>query len=210
MTEQVLARVLDSMSIPLFTIDRRHAVVHWNRACESLTGMAARDMVGTPRAWVAFYPQERPVVADLIVDRRPREEIAAAYGGTCLESATHPGAYELEAYFQHLGDGGKWLFCTATALCDSTGELVGAIETFQDVTKRKQVEAELHRRVDELSEAKRRLEVLVSNVTDREKRMVHLKQEVNDLLAALGRQPKYDVPRQVAELTRATRAPAAG
>ena len=209
MSEQPLSQVLDSMSIPMFVIDRQHTVTHWNKACENLTGVMARDVVGTRRAWAAFYPQERPVMAELVVDQRSRHEVAALYGAVSRESATMPGAYEFEAFFPHFGDGGKWLFCTAVLLRDNASESIGALETFQDVTERKRMEGELHRRVEELSEAKRRMEVLVSNTTDREKRMVDLKREVNDLLQALGHGPKYQVPQKVIELQTAARASAA-
>ena len=60
---------------------------------------------------------------------------------------------------------------------------------------------ELEQRVREVSEAKQRLEVLVSNTTEREQRMVALKQEVNDLLDELKRAPRYEAPRKVREVT---------
>ena len=52
----------------------------------------------------------------------------------------------------------------------------------------------------EVSEAKRRLEVLLSDSVAREKRMVELKQEVNDLLTTLQEEPKYEAPQRVAEI----------
>ncbi|MBE9582668.1 MAG: cache domain-containing protein [Proteobacteria bacterium] len=52
----------------------------------------------------------------------------------------------------------------------------------------------------EVSEAKRRLEVLLSDSVAREKRMVELKQEVNDLLTTLQEKPKYEAPQRVAEI----------
>ena len=198
--DDTLSQILDGTSIPLFVIDCEHVVTRWNPACQNLTGVPARDMVGTRRVWSAFYPAERQVMAELVVDQRPKEDIVACYGSQCRESSALPGAYEFEAPFPNLGDNGKWLFFTAAPLRDADGSVVGAIETFQDITDRKRAEAELQRRIEELSEAKRRLEVLVSSMTDREKRMVDLKTEVNDLLQALGRDLRYAVPQQVAQL----------
>ncbi|GEM_PF-2290649 len=199
-SEETLSRILDGTPIPLFVVDRRHVITHWNQACQNLTGIPAREVVGTRKAWAAFYPDERPVMADLVVDQRPEEEIVAMYGDRCCESPMLPAAYECEAAFAHLGIGGRWLLFMAAPVRDATGSLVGAIETFQDITDRKRVEGELQRRIEDLSEAQRRMEVLVSNTTDREKRMVALKREVNDLRRLLGREPKYQGPQLVDEL----------
>jgi hypothetical protein len=49
----------------------------------------------------------------------------------------------------------------------------------------------------EVTEGKRRLEILISDATAREIRMVELKKEVNDLLALLGKEEKYQAPSQV-------------
>jgi len=58
--------------------------------------------------------------------------------------------------------------------------------TFQDITERKQVQEELAQRVVEL-ERFNRLAV------GREKRMVELKGQVNELSQELGRKPPYDL-----------------
>jgi PAS domain S-box-containing protein len=76
----------------------------------------------------------------------------------------------------------------------------------RDINQRKQAETELKNRMEEVTEANRRLEILVSNTTDREKRMVTLKNEVNQLLTVLGREPKYEAPVRVAEMIDAPRA----
>ena len=46
-------------------------------------------------------------------------------------------------------------------------------------------------------------------LVDRERRMVDLKREVDDLLETLGRGPKYEAPQKVAELRASTPASAA-
>ncbi|MBF0509729.1 MAG: hypothetical protein HQK57_12505 [Deltaproteobacteria bacterium] len=58
----------------------------------------------------------------------------------------------------------------------------------------------------EVSESKRRLEIMISDATSREKRMVELKEEVNDLLSVLGRETKYHSPGQVIEFLAQQRA----
>ena len=65
----------------------------------------------------------------------------------------------------------------------------------RDITQRRQAEErKSNRHIQEITESKRRLEVLVSNTTEREKRMIALKQEVNELLGDLGQESKYEAP----------------
>jgi PAS domain-containing protein len=47
-------------------------------------------------------------------------------------------------FFPAFGDNGRWLYFTAAAIRNANHEIIGAIETLQDVTARKQAEAALH------------------------------------------------------------------
>jgi len=69
----------------------------------------------------------------------------------------------------------------------------------RDITERKSAEKELNTHMKELTEVNRRLGVLVSNTTEREKMMVQLKKEVNDLLIHTNKPPKYEAPWKVEE-----------
>ncbi|MCP4600324.1 MAG: PAS domain S-box protein [Proteobacteria bacterium] len=71
------------------------------------------------------------------------------------------------------------------------------VTALRDITDRKRTEAELERQMGALQEINRRLEVLTYNVSEREKRMVLLKQEVNELLVVAGGEPKYRAVQEV-------------
>ncbi len=157
-SEKKLSQIIDGSSIPTFVIDGRHTVTHWNIACENLTGIPASEIVGTSRHWSAFYPAERLLMADLIVDELPEEEIARYYGDTYQKSALTEMAYEDEVFFPDLGEGGKWLFFTAAPLRDRHENAIGAIETFQDITERKRAEGELKRTLSDLKRSNTDLE----------------------------------------------------
>ncbi|GAI25749.1 unnamed protein product, partial [marine sediment metagenome] len=49
-------------------------------------------------------------------------------------------AYEAEDFFPALGECGKWLHFTASPIRNSGGEIIGAIETLQDITEEKQLQ----------------------------------------------------------------------
>ncbi|MFT5701512.1 MAG: PAS domain S-box-containing protein [Desulforhopalus sp.] len=150
-----MAQILQESLIPTFVIDNNHIITHWNKACERLTGLAAGQMIGTDKQWRAFYPEESPVMADLIVDKVPNEVIARYFGDGVQIPLYVAGAYEAEGLFPESGQKDRWLFMTAAPLKDDQGKIIGAVETLQDITARKQVEAAL---IKTQEESERRVE----------------------------------------------------
>ncbi|MDH3885136.1 MAG: PAS domain S-box protein, partial [Desulfobacterales bacterium] len=147
-------QIVRGSSIPTFVIDNRHTITHCNRAFENLTGIAARELIGTRKQWLAFYPAKRPVMADLIVDNASEEELTRYYGRNYWKSSVTEGGYEAEGFFPDLGEKGRWIFFTAAPLKDEEGRITGAIETLQDISERKWAE-------EALSESQRRLRTLL-------------------------------------------------
>lgn len=138
-----LSSILEGLTVPTFVIDADHITTHWNLACEIITGVPASEVIGTRQQWRAFYPSERPIMADLIVDNVLEEQISNHYGGKYRRSQLKHDAFEAEDFFPHFGPEGRWLFFTAAPLKDSTGSIIGAIETLQDITDRKTAELAL-------------------------------------------------------------------
>ncbi|MBU4178158.1 MAG: PAS domain-containing protein [Proteobacteria bacterium] len=144
-----LSQILQASSIPTFVIDENHTITHWNKACAVMTGLAAADMVGTQNQWKAFYLYQRPTLADLVLNAVSEAHIAKFYTGKYRPSSLVKGAYEVEDFFD-FGHESKWLFFTAAPIKNLAGETIGAIETLQDVTDRKRMEAEVRRMNDAL------------------------------------------------------------
>lgn len=144
-----LSQILQASSIPTFVIDENHTITHWNKACAVMTGLAAADMVGTQNQWKAFYLYQRPILADLVLDAVSEAHIAKFYTGKYRPSSLVKGAYEVEDFFD-FGHESKWLFFTAAPIKNLSGDTIGAIETLQDVTDRKRMEAEVRRMNDAL------------------------------------------------------------
>ncbi len=142
-SEKRLSQIIQGSSIPTFVIDNRHLITHWNKACESLTGIPAKEMLGTRKQWCAFYSKQRPMMADLIMDKASEKQIAGYYRDKYRKSTVIKGAYETEDFFLHVGKGEKYLFFTAAPLRDLEGKIIGAIETLQDITERKRIEKSL-------------------------------------------------------------------
>ena len=171
-SEQALSQIINGSTIPTFVIDRDHTVTHWNRACEKLTGFAARDMVGTDDQWKPFRKEKRPTMADLILDGVSQEELWRLYGTCWEQSALIEGAHEVEEFFPHLGENGTWLFFTAAPIKSADGTIVGVIETLWDRNDRhnaeqahKQQAEELARKVEALRASEQTMAQIINGST---------------------------------------------
>ena len=137
--EQVLREAFENSPIPTFVIDKDHRVVYWNRALETLSGIMAGEVIGTKDHWRVFYHENRPTIADLIVDELYKE-IPHWYPGKYNKSKLIEDAYEATDFFPALEGGGRWLRFTASALKNARGDITGVVETLEDITDRKLAE----------------------------------------------------------------------
>lgn len=134
--DRLLHTIFQIPTVPCFFLDRNHKVVFCDRALEILTGIKSEEMVGTSRHWQAFYSEERPTLADLLIDG-DTDRIIAYYQGACRRTPTPDGGYECTEFYPAMKPEGKWLHTPATLIRDSSGQLTGAMESVEDVTETK-------------------------------------------------------------------------
>ncbi len=149
--ERAQSQIIQGSTIPTFVINKNHIVTHWNKALEKLSGKPAGEVVGTNRQWSPFWQNERPTMADVILDQIDKKEIEKLYGSQWRESVLIEGAYEAEVFFSSVGEAGKWLWFTAAPIKSPDGTIVGAIETLWDKTEDKNAEEERERHTQELA-----------------------------------------------------------
>lgn len=147
-SEQRLNDIIEGNPIATFVIDKDHIVTHWNNACEKLFKVNRKEIVGTNRHWIPFYDNPRPLLADLIVDGSSDKTIRSYYGKNFRKSSLIEGAFEMVMFYPHLREGGVWVQLFAAPIKDSSGNTIGAIETFQDVTDQREAEAAIRRERD--------------------------------------------------------------
>jgi len=139
--QQRLRAIVHSSPIPQFVLGADHSIISWNGALERYTGISAESMIGTNQQWRAFYPEPRPCLADLIIEQDV-ENIPRWYG-SYSKSELIEGACEATDFFPALGEHGKWLHFTAAAIRDLEGCIIGAVETLEDITERRNAEEQL-------------------------------------------------------------------
>ena len=138
----VLHSIIDGSFIPTFVIDREHRVLYWNRALEEISKIPASSVIGTNEHWRAFYKEQRPCMADLLVDGAMKD-IPQWYAGKHRESTLIGEAFEAADFFPELGESGRWLRFTASTIRNEQGEIVGAVETLEDISDQKLAEEAL-------------------------------------------------------------------
>lgn len=115
-------------------------------------------MLGTTDAWKAFYPSKRPVLAELLVDRMA-EKVPDWYSGKFARSQFVDEAFEAIDFFPHTGRPGVWLYFTAATILDENGQIIGAVETLEDITGLKEKEVAV-------TESKNFLDKIINTIGD--------------------------------------------
>ncbi len=203
-SERRLQSIFGGSPIPAFVIGRDHRILFWNKALEELSRIKAEEVIGTTQQWRAFYATKRPCMADLLVDSAI-DHISKWYTGKYIQSQLLDEAYEATDFFPELGPGGKWLRFTAAIIRNAQGERVGAVETLEDITKRKTAEAELlaaheelERRVEKrTAELARANEALLTELMERHETQKALKQTTDHLSLLLESLPIISYTRRV-------------
>lgn len=144
--------LFESIPISVFSLDKYGVIKQWNNACTMLTGCSAESMLGTSNHWLPFYTNKRPMLADLVLGAADKEDIAIHYGESVRESLAMPNGFEGEGFFPQLGDG-KWLRFTANPVTDNNGDVIGSVETIQDITHERTL-------IEELRQSKERYKSL--------------------------------------------------
>lgn len=140
--EKLLNSIINNSPILQFVIDEHHRILYWNQSLADYSGIPSEEIIGTDEHWRAFYNEKRPCLADLMVDG----DVLAVnkwYSGKYRESEHLKGAYDAEDFFPSMGENGKWLHFTAATIKDENANIIGALETLEDITERKKAEKDL-------------------------------------------------------------------
>ncbi len=143
--QMMVESTLQGLPAAVMVLDQDHKVVHWNKAMERLSGIAAQEVVGTNFHWKAFYTEPRPVLADLIIDM-DWNAIKRLYGDKGLKpSPVIGGGLECEDFFPGMNGADRYLYFLAAPILDEDGRVVRAVETLVDLSDKRALEEELRR-----------------------------------------------------------------
>lgn len=138
-------KLMQFLVVPTFVLDPHGHVLIWNRACETLTGLDAKDVVGTKNHWRGFYEAPRPCLADLIVEGRIQELDGLYVTHGDLEIMSNFGVHA-ENWCRMPRRGVElYLAIDAGPIYDDNGELLAVVETLRDISDQKRSQTALER-----------------------------------------------------------------
>ena len=132
---------IDSSPIPQFIINLEHEIISWNRALEKYTGIKSSEVLGTDKHQTVLYHADKPLMADLLADG-DEDGVNKWYPG-CEKSEYVENAFAFEEFFPNVGEKGTWLAFTAAEIKDNEGNVIGVLETLEDINQRKKAELNL-------------------------------------------------------------------
>jgi len=133
-SESQMAHIIDFLPDATFAINSDGQVIAWNRAVEEMTGAFKNEILGKKgfAHAVPFYGYARPILMDLIL--RDQNDIENEYDFVLRKG----DQLTAEVFVPLLRKGkGAYLWCIAAPLYDSSGNVVGAIESIRDITESK-------------------------------------------------------------------------
>jgi len=125
-------QLMEMLAIPVFVLDTTSRVMIWNRACERLTGVPANEVIGSRDHWRSFFDEQRPTLADLLIQERGAEVPQ-------LHPRQGPGAHLSAESWCDMPRVGKRRFLAADAspIFDERGKLSAVVQTLRDLTDEK-------------------------------------------------------------------------
>jgi len=134
-----LADVINFLPDATFVIDKNGVVIAWNLAMEKMTGVSSSDILGKGNYEYAipFYGEKRPILIDMALI--PSEKLTLNYSSV----VRHDETICAETHIDNLAGREVYLWCIATPLRDSRGNVVGAIESIRDITQIKSAEIKI-------------------------------------------------------------------
>ncbi|GJM04121.1 MAG: hypothetical protein DHS20C09_01120 [marine bacterium B5-7] len=178
--------LVQNQSNPTFVIDSNHIVLSWNKACEELTGLSFKEMVGTRNHWRGFYKNQRPCLADTVIDIASKEanDLYINYAkSTLLADGIHAQNWCAVANGEE-----RYLSIDAAPIFDKNKKLIAVVENLRDMTTQKNLEDELLQARDDALDAVRFKSEFLANMSH------EIRTPMNGVLGMLQLIKEFELP----------------
>lgn len=127
-----ISEIMDRIPHPAFAINLERKVTHWNKPLEELTGVPAKDRIGTDKYWSPFREKKQKILVDMVLENAPEEEYEKLYDNKHHESDTLAAGHDAIQFFPTIGEKGTNLVMNAVPVRNQNGQVVGGIEIIRD------------------------------------------------------------------------------
>lgn len=136
--------LMDNLVTATFVLNADGEVIIWNRACERLTGVKHKDVIGTKDHWRAFYSEKRMCLADALLQGIPdnMEELYEFHAKPSVDGAAFT-AQNWCVMPQHKRR--MYLTIDAGPVFDDKGNVIAVVETLRDMTDFKNAQTSLEK-----------------------------------------------------------------
>jgi PAS domain S-box-containing protein len=137
MKHRQLTDIIEFLPDATLVIDKEKRVIIWNKAIEKMSGLPAAEMIGkSDYAYtIPFYGKAQPQLLEALFlsdeDLVTRHPEITREGDALIAEVFCPALYNNK---------GAWIFAKALLLYDQAVNIIGAIESIRDITKRKHAE----------------------------------------------------------------------
>lgn len=132
---EFFSSIIQHAAAPMFVIDVNHTIIFWNNSLANLTGKSSRQMKGTSLQWSPFFPEEKPMLSDLIINCQHKK--LSDIHNHIEPSQLVDGAYRAEGWYENVGGKRRYLLFEAAPIINSKNEIIASTETIVDITDRK-------------------------------------------------------------------------
>lgn len=139
-SRQEMRDIISFLPDPTFVIDISGRVIAWNQAMEGLTGIRRDEIIGKGEYAYAvpFIGERKPVLIDTVLSDPPA--LASSGSGPCSTASQRSE----DIHSPHVNSGkGAHMWVRAGPICDSEGNVTGAIETIRDMTEIRRIQHDL-------------------------------------------------------------------
>jgi PAS domain S-box-containing protein len=181
-TSALQRAMLEGAGYAIIACDKQGIIQLFNPAAERMLGYTAAEMVGklTPAAF--HVPEEIAARAKELTAELGRE---VPVGFATFTAKAELGQPDQREWTYVRKDGSRFpVLLSVTTLFAERGHLIGSLGVASDLTERKRDEEKLRNTVSELERFNRVM-------LNREARVLELKRQINQLLAAAGRPPDF-------------------
>jgi PAS domain S-box-containing protein len=160
-SERYLTEIINFLPLATMVIDRSGKVTAWNHEMEEMTGIKYADIIekGNYEYALPFYGERKPILIDSVFI--PTEKMQSNYRHIHRKGKI----LSAESFIPKLGENGIILEGFATALYDSDGNIIGAIESIRDITKIKRAEVDLKDAKEAAEAANRSKSAFLANMS---------------------------------------------